>query len=147
MKTAMSRFPVHDDLTAPEGSLPVLRGALASAGQLPNFLAVLAESPAALRGYARFRSELRRGTLTLSTLERISLAVAEHYDSKPGITLHTRLARGAGLGLDEITRARAFGSEDPKEAALLTRLQALVERSGVPPMHRHEEAFEAVLTH
>lgn len=147
MKTAMSRFPVHDDLTAPEASLPVLRGALASAGQLPNFLAVLAEAPAALRGYARFRSELRRGTLTLPTLERISLAVAEHHESKPGIALHTRLARGAGLGLDEVARARQFTSEDPKEAALLTLLKALVEQPGVPPMHLHEEAIEAGWTH
>ena len=63
MKTQMSRFHIHDDLTAPEGSLPVLKGALKSAGQLPNFLGVLAGSPAALRGYARFRSELRHGTL------------------------------------------------------------------------------------
>ena len=44
MKTAMSRFQIHDDLTAPEGSIPVLRGALASGGQLPNFLGVLAGS-------------------------------------------------------------------------------------------------------
>ena len=71
MKTQMSRFHIHDDLTAPEGSLPVLKGALSSAGQLPNFLGVLAGSPAALRGYARFRSELRNGTLQLPTLERI----------------------------------------------------------------------------
>ena len=27
MKTSMSRFQIHDDLTAPEGSVPVLRGA------------------------------------------------------------------------------------------------------------------------
>ena len=79
MKTAMSRFTIHDDLSAPEGSLPVLRGALSTGGQLPNFLGVLAGSPAALRGYARFRAELRRGTLALATLERISLAVAEQY--------------------------------------------------------------------
>ena len=66
MKTQMSRFQIHDDLTAPEASLPVVKGALAGAGQLPNFLGVLAGSPAALRGYARFRSELRsNGTLTL----------------------------------------------------------------------------------
>ena len=57
MKTQMSRFQIHDDLTAPEASLPVIKGALAGAGQLPNFLGVLAGSPAALRGYARFRSE------------------------------------------------------------------------------------------
>ena len=85
MKTSMSRFQIHDELTAPEGSVPVLRGALATGGQLPNFLGVLAGSPAALRAYARFRSELRHGTLTLPTLERIALAVADHYDSEPGI--------------------------------------------------------------
>ncbi len=71
MKTSMSRFQIHDDLTAPEGSVPVLRGALATGGQLPNFLGVLAGSPAALRGYARFRSALRHGKLTLATLEII----------------------------------------------------------------------------
>src|SRR4051794_16228527 len=99
MKTAMSRFQIHDDLTAPEGSVPVLRGAMSTGGQLPNFLGVLAGSPAALRAYARFRSELRHGTLGLGTLERISLAVAGHYNSQPGLALHDRTARQAGLGL------------------------------------------------
>src|SRR5262249_8761991 len=57
-KTQISRFQIHDELTAPEGSLPVLKGASSSAGQLPNFLGVLAGSPAALRGYTRFRGEM-----------------------------------------------------------------------------------------
>jgi AhpD family alkylhydroperoxidase len=143
MKTQMSRFQIHDDLTAPEGSVPVLRGALASGGQLPNFLGVLAGSPAALRAYARFRSELRHGKLTLATLERIALAVAEHYHSEPGIAMHSRAARSAGLNLDEVALARKFESEDPREAALLHYLRALVEERGRAPMHLHEEAREA----
>jgi len=102
MKTSMSRFQIHDDLTAPDGSVPVLRGALATGGQLPNFLGVLAGSPAALRAYARFRSELRHGKLTLATIERIALAVAEYYESEPGIAMHSRTARAAGLGIDEV---------------------------------------------
>ncbi len=85
MKIAMSRFQIHDELTAPERSAPVLRGALSGGGQLPNFLGVLAGSPAALRAYARFRSELRHGRLTLATMERIGLAVSEHYGSEQGI--------------------------------------------------------------
>src|SRR5258708_40214306 len=108
----MSRFQIHDDLTAPEGSVPVLRGALATGGQLPNFLGVLAGSPAALRGYARFRAELRRGSLTLPTLERISLAIAEHHGSQPGIALHSRTARPAGVPLAERARARDWTSAD-----------------------------------
>src|SRR5437016_409941 len=143
MKTQMSRFQIHDDLTAPEGSVPVLRGALASGGQLPNFLGVLAGSPAALRAYARFRSELRHGKLTLATLERIALAVAEHFGSEPGIAMHSRAARGAGLAIDEVALARQFTSRDEREAALLRYLQALLEQGGRPPMHLHEEAREA----
>jgi alkylhydroperoxidase family enzyme len=142
MKTPMSRFQVHDDLTAPEGSVPVLRGVLAPGGQLPNFLGVLAGSPAALRAYARFRSELRHGTLSPSTLERIALAVAEHYDSQPGLALHGRTARQAGLTLDEVALAREFDSRDDREAALLRYLRTLVEQ-GSPPLHLHEEAREA----
>jgi alkylhydroperoxidase family enzyme len=143
MKTSMSRFQIHDDLTAPEGSVPVLRGALATGGQLPNFLGVLAGSPAALRAYARFRSELRHGKLTLATLERIALAVAEHFHSEPGIAMHSRTARGAGLAIDEVAAARQFTSKDEREAALLRYLKALLENQGRPPMHLHEEAREA----
>jgi alkylhydroperoxidase family enzyme len=143
MKTSMSRFQIHDDLTAPDGSVKVLRGALASGGQLPNFLGVLAGSPAALRAYARFRSELRHGKLKLATLERIALAVAEHYNSEPGIATHSRTARAAGLDLDEVAQARKFNSKDPGEAALLRYLQPLVEDGGKPAMHLHEEAREA----
>lgn len=143
MKNAMSRFQIHDDLTAPEGSIPVLRGALATGGQLPNFLGVLAGSPAALRAYARFRSELRHGKLTLATLERIALAVSEHYQSDPGIAMHSRTARAAGLAIDEVAQARQFSSKDPREAALLRYLQSLLERQGHTPVHLHEEAREA----
>ena len=142
-KTQMSRFAIHDELTAPEESLPVLKGALAAAGQLPNFLGVLAGSPAALRGYARFRGELRHGSLALPTLERIALAVAEHYRSGPGIAIHNRTARHAGVGIDEVALAREWDSRDPKEAALLRYLKPLVVHPGTAPQHLLEEAREA----
>ena len=143
MKTPMSRFQIHDDLTAPEGSVPVLRGALATGGQLPNFLGVIAGSPAVLRAYARFRSELRHGRLKIATLERIALAVADHFDSQPGLALHSRTARAAGLKLDDIALAREWDSRDEHEAALLRYLKAVVGEAGTPPMHLHEEAREA----
>ena len=143
MKTAISRFHIHDELTAPEGAVPVLRGALSAGGQLPNFLGVLAGSPAALRAYARFRSELRHGTLSLGTMERIALAVAEHYQSQPGLTLHTRTARQAGLSVDEVALAREWDSRDEREVALLRYLKAVIDGRGRLPMHLHEEAREA----
>ena len=142
-KTPMSRFPIHDDLTAPEETLPILKGLQSSAGQLPNFLGVLAGSAAALRAYVRFRAELRRGTLPAATRERIGLAVASSLGSAPGQSQHERTARAAGLGIDEITAARGWSSGDPSELAMLRYLRPLAEQHGSHPVHLHEEAREA----
>lgn len=142
MKTPMSRFQIHDDLTAPEGSQPLLRGVLSTGGQLPNFLGVLAGAPAALRGYARLRSELRNGHLEPVTLERIALAVAEYHGSAAGLALHARAARRTGLRHDDIALAREWDAREPRDAALLYYLKPLVTERVAPPPHLHEECRE-----
>lgn len=142
IRTKMSRFQIHDDLTAPEGSVPILRGALSTGGQLPNFLGVLAGSAVALRAYARFRSELRQSTLPRPTLERISLAVAAHLRSAPDMAIHHRTARQAGIGLDELAAAERWQSSDRREQALLSLLHALVAEQHAPA-HLVEEARES----
>ncbi len=90
MPPKISRFDIHDELTAPPESAPILKGALSGSGKLNNFVGVLAGSPAALRGYARMRSELRRGTLPPQTQERIALAVAEYRGSEYDVAVHAR---------------------------------------------------------
>jgi alkylhydroperoxidase family enzyme len=143
MKTKESRFHVHDELTAPERSLPVLKGALSSGGQVNNFLGVLAGAPAVLRAYARLRSELRQGTLPLKSQQRIALAIAEAERSEYSLANLLRTARDAGLGLDEIARARQFESSDEREAALLGFVKAVHGSTDPPKHHFQEEALEA----
>jgi alkylhydroperoxidase family enzyme len=143
MKTKESRFQVHDELTAPERSVPVLKGALTGGGQLPNFIGVLAGSPAALRAYARLRSELRHGSLAWSTQQRIALAVSAHQHSEYALSTLQRTSRDAGLGLDEIALAREFDSRDEREAVLLRFVRSLLDGDGAPPRHLLEEAREA----
>ena len=143
MKTKESRFQVHDELTAPERSVPVLKGALAGGGQLSNIVGVLAGSPAVLRAYARLRSELRHGSLPWATQQRIALAVGDHQKSDYALSALQRTSREAGLGLDEIALAREFESLDEREAALLRFVKGLLESEGPPPLHLHEEAREA----
>jgi alkylhydroperoxidase family enzyme len=143
MKTKESRFHVHDELTAPERSVPILKGALAAGGQLSNFVGVLAGSPAVLRAYARFRSELRHGTLPYPTQQRVQLAVAEHQGSEYALSTLQRTARDAGLGLDEIALAREFDSHDEKEAVLLRFVKGVLESEGAPKRHLQEDALEA----
>jgi len=120
-----------------------LKGAVSGGGQLSNFLGVLAGAPAVLRAYARFRSELRHGTLPLKTQQRISLAVAQHQNSDYWLSMIQRTAREAGLGLDEIALARKFESTDEREAAMLRYVRGVLETNGPPSMHLHEEAREA----
>ena len=133
VKTDVSRFHIHDELTAPEGSVKILKGVQGAAGQISKFIGVLAGAPAALRAYARMRHELRGGSLPQASRERIGLAVAERRGDPYSVAQHARTARAAGLGLDEITLARRSSSADPKEAALLAFLEALLETDGRPP--------------
>jgi AhpD family alkylhydroperoxidase len=143
VKTAVSRFQIHDELTAPDESAPLIKSIQAAGGAVTKFVGVLAGAPAVLRAYTRMRSELRGGVLPLATRERIALAVAEHRHDSYSIAQHAKSARRAGLGLDEVSRARSFSSGDPKEAALLEYLQATLEADdGYPPHHLHEEARE-----
>jgi alkylhydroperoxidase family enzyme len=123
--------------------VPILKGALRSGAQLPNFLGVLGGAPAALRAYMRFRAELRKGTLPPGTAERIGLAVAAQLHSATDSVLHARAARAAGIGGDEQRRAQRWDSADAKQAALLRWLQPLAAQAGSVPVHLHEEALEA----
>lgn len=143
VKTAVSRFQIHDELTAPESSAPLIKSIQAAGGAVTKFVGVLAGAPAVLRAYTRMRSELRGGVLPPATRERIALAVAEYRNDDYSTAQHAKSARRAGLGLDEVSRARGFSSGDAKEAALLAYLEATLKADeGHPPHHLHEEARE-----
>ena len=142
IKTDISRFDIHDELTAPEASARLLRGMAEAGGSVSKFVGVLAGSPAAMRAFARMRHELRGGVLPRSTAERIALAVAESRGDTYSVAQHARTARAAGLGLDEISRARSWTSTAPREAGLLAFLKALFESHGRPEHHLLEEARE-----
>lgn len=142
IKTDYSRFDIHDVLTAPEGSMKILQG-VSRAGEVTKFIGVLAGAPAALRAYTRMRHELKAGSLPRATTERIQVAVAERRGDPYSLAQHARTARAAGLGLDELAKARSFDSGDEKEKALLLLIQSLLATDGRPSAHLGEEAREA----
>jgi AhpD family alkylhydroperoxidase len=141
-KTDISRFDIHDELTAPEETARLLRGMSDAGGSVSKFVGVLAGSPAAMRAFARMRHELRGGVLPRRTAERIALAVAESRGDTYSVAQHAKTARAAGLGLDEISRARSWTSTDPRENALLAFARALFESESRPAHHLLEEARE-----
>jgi alkylhydroperoxidase family enzyme len=143
VKTDISRFHIHDELTAPDGSVAIIKSIQTAGGAVSKFLGVLAGSPAALRAYTRMRTELRAGNLPRATRERIGLAAAERRGDAYTLSQYARTARSAGLGLDEVARARNFSSSDEKEAALLALLRETLDPAEGPPHHLVEEAREA----
>ena len=124
VKTEVSRFHIHDELTAPDESAPILKSIQVGGRAVNKLVGVLAGSPAVLRAFTRMRVELQKGVLPQATRQRIALAVAEHRRDGYSIARYAKTAKGAGLGLDEITKARSFASADPREQALLTYLEA-----------------------
>lgn len=143
IKTDYSRFDIHDELTAPDGSQKILKAVENSGGEISKFIGVLAGAPHALRAFTRMRHELREGSLPQATRERIALAVAERRGDTYSVAQHARTARAAGLGLDEVSRARSFTSADRKQAALLAFLRGLLESDERPGAYLAEEAREA----
>ena len=144
MKTKESRFQVHDELTAPERSAPVLKGALAGGGQLPNFLGVLGGAPAALRAYARFRSELRHGSL--SWTDRSSGSRWRWPSIRAASTRWPRSSARRGTPGSASTRSLSRASSTRATStrrSLLRFVKALLQSDGAPPLHVLEEAREA----
>lgn len=143
IKTEVSRFHIHDELTAPDESAKLIKGIQTAGGAVSKFLGVIAESPATLRAYTLLRAELHKGDLPPATRQRIGLATASRREDAYTLNQYTTTARQAGLGLDEIGRARDFESEDEKEQALLTMLRATIAYDEPVPQHLVEEAREA----
>ena len=142
VKTDYARFDIHDELTAPGGSERLLKSISTSGGTVSKLVGVLAGSPASLRAFARLRSELRSGTLPTATAIRIGLAVGERRGDGYSVAQNARSARLSGIGLDEISLARSFSSNDPKEAAMLAFVKGTMDSDGHPPVYLLEEARE-----
>ena len=143
VKTDISRFHIHDELTAPEGSVKILKGVQGAAGEVSKFIGVLAGAPAALRSYARMRHELRSGSLPQATRERIGLAIAERRGDPYSLAQHAKTARAAGpRPRRDLARAQLRAPPTRARPSILTFLEALVATDGRPAQHLAEEARE-----
>lgn len=127
----MSRVSVIDPKTATGEAKELLDAVQSALGMVPNFIRVLANSPAALAAFLGLHGIAGRGALDPLTRERIALAVAEQNACQYCVSAHTAIGRKAGLDNAEILANRAGRSDDPKAAAALVFARALVENTGM----------------
>lgn len=128
----MSRLTLATTVTeAPAASQPSLRAVEKSLGVVPNLFRLVAQSPAALKGYLGLSSSLSGSSLDAAMQERIALVVAETNGCGYCLSAHTYLGRNvANLDDAEITANRNGASNDPHAAAAVRFAAAVVNARG-----------------
>ena len=87
----------------------------ASLGKVPNFLATLANAPAALDGFLSLTKALARGRLSARQREILALAVAQENECQYCLSAHTESAKAVGIRGANVLKAREGNSDDPFE--------------------------------
>jgi uncharacterized peroxidase-related enzyme len=126
----MSRLviPARDDV--PEASKPILDAVHNQLGVVPNMFRLIAQSPAALQGFAGNNGALAK-TLDVKTRERIALAIAQVNGCDYCLSAHTYLALNlAKISPEEIAQNRAGGSGDAKANAAVSFAGRIVRDRG-----------------
>lgn len=126
----MQRIPVVNTSTAPAKTQNLLEAVTKQMGGVPNILATMAQSGAALEGYLGFAGALAKGSLAPVLREQIALAVAGANACDYCASVHTALGQRAGLAADETRRNLAGQSSDPKVASLLSFARLIVRERG-----------------
>ena len=126
----MSRVVVVNPGTATGETRQLLDAVQSSLGMVPNFIRVLANSPAALTAFLGLHSVAGAGLLDPKTRERIALSVAEQNGCQYCVSAHTAIGRKVGLDHQEILANREGRSADSKAEAALSFARALVEHKG-----------------
>ncbi len=126
----MARVAVIDPQTAIGEVKPLLDAVQSGLGMVPNFIRVLANSPAALNAFLGMHAIAGAGVLDPKTRERIALAVAEQNGCQYCVSAHTAIGRKVGLDHEEMLANRERRSSDAKAEAALRFAGALVENTG-----------------
>jgi uncharacterized peroxidase-related enzyme len=98
--------------------------------EVPNFLHLLANSPASLRAYIRADAALVRGQLTPRQRQQVALAVAEINCSSYSLSAHYDTGKSLGSTHHEMQSARNAIAADPKAETMLRFTQAVVLQRG-----------------
>jgi uncharacterized peroxidase-related enzyme len=99
-------------------------------GRVPNFYAVLAQSPAALRGLVAFDDAIENGRVDAKLAERIALLAAQFNRCEYCLSAHSAAGRAAGLSPDEIADARIGQASDRRTATALRVAKEMLEKAG-----------------
>ncbi len=88
----MTQFTIHTKETAPKQSLEILETTEKAYGFIPNLVAVLAESPAGVKGYRTLMDIFDESSLTPTERQIVLLAVSRYNECHYCVAAHTVIA-------------------------------------------------------
>ncbi len=88
----MTQFTVHTKETAPKQSQKILETTEKAFGFIPNLVAVLAESPAGVKGYRTLMGIFDESSLTPTEKQIVLLAVSRYNECHYCVAAHTVIA-------------------------------------------------------
>ena len=115
---------------APESTKQTLEGIQSKLGKVPNLLATLGKSPAALNSYVKQKEALSTGVLGDQVGESLALAIANFSKCGYCAAAHNAIGKMVGLSDDELERNRNGQSDDPKTQAAIDLAREVVESRG-----------------
>jgi uncharacterized peroxidase-related enzyme len=136
----MARIAIPTKDEAPAKSQPILQNYDKVLGTVPNFFAMISQSPDALKAVADMHGALGK-SLGHKTRERIHVMTAEVNGCSYCLTAHSYLgAKLNGLTPEDLELNRSGHSTDPKADAALTFAYKIAQTRG----HIEDADFDAV---
>lgn len=127
------KFDLHDEKSAPQESQPMLEAVKKQFDFIPNVLAEMAESPAALKSYLDIHQNLEKSSLSAGEKEVLFLSVSKENSCGYCMAAHTGGAKQAKVPdhvIDSLRNKQAV--DDPKLQALSNLATELVSSRGKP---------------
>ncbi len=100
-------------------------------GRVPNIFQYLGNFPGSISAYFAIGKELEKGKLTAKQREMIALAVSQKNNCNYCLAAHTAIGKSVGLSPEVIKEAKSGNAEDGKNRAILSFVQAIVEKRGL----------------
>lgn len=118
---------IADAPASTKGTLEAINGKL---GRVPNLLATLGKSPAAINSYVKQGEAIGTGTLGPKVAESLALAIANFSKCGYCASAHNAIGKMVGVSDEEREFNRNGKSSDPKTQAAINLARAIVGGRG-----------------
>ena len=142
----MARIQPASIETAHQASKPILEHIHKGLGRVPNLLATLGHSPAALKSYVMQKEAIKAGSLGDALGESVAIAMANFTQCAYCASAHNAIGKMLGLTDEERALNRNGESADPKTQGAINLAKAIVESRGLVGDEGFEDARSAGLS-